>query len=397
MTFLAPGWLAVAGALGAGVVILHLLARRRPRTWVFPTARFIPDRPTTAASLAARPTDLSLLMYRLLMVSLVGIALARPVTPPSAGTVHLLLIDRSRLAPPLDSAGTSLVRAADAVISFDSAAPRASLSSALIAALRAAPELATRGDSLALTIMAPFAAEEFDQATFKIRSQWKGKIDLVPVPAVQPSASENRLALASDDPLVATLALLEPDGDLPPRLVRGPATTADTAWARVGGTLIIWPRSLEESGWQRGHGDTVAGVASDAHAVVALFPRAFMPPPGEIAAVWADGALAATEARADAGCIRNVAIQVPEVGDLVLRENFLRLTRTLLLPCSGWSTGAPAPPAWLDSLRGREALFASSAVAGRVDQKTPAHRWLLLSAALVFALEPLVRRRRVAS
>lgn len=397
MNFLAPGWLAVAGALGAGVVILHLLARRRPRAWLFPTARFIPDRPTTAASLATRPTDLPLLLYRLLMVSLVGIAFARPVTAPPDGTVQLLLVDRSRRAPPLDSAGTALVRAADAVISFDSAAPRASLSSALIAALRAAPELATRGDSLALTIVAPFTADEFDQATLKIRSQWKGKIALAPVVPVQPSTIENRFALAPDDPLAATLALLEPDGDLPTRLVRGPPTTADTAWARQGGTLVIWPRLLEESGWARGRGDTIGGVASHDQAVVATFPRAFIPPQGEIAAVWADGALAATEAPAAAGCIRSVAIQVPAAGDLVLRENFLRLARSLLSPCSGWNEAVPAPSAWLDSLRGHEALFASSAVAGRVDQKTPAHRWLLLSAALVFALEPLVRRRRVAS
>ena len=397
MNFLAPGWLAVVAALSTGVVVLHLLARRRPRTWMFPTARFIPDRPTTAASLAPRPTDLPLLLYRLLMVALISIAFARPVTAPPNRTVQLLLVDRSRLAPPLDSAGAALVRAADAVISFDSGAPRASLSSALVAALRVAPELATRGDSLALTIVAPFTADEFDQATLKIRSHWKGKIALAPVSPVQPVPTENRFNLPADDPLAATLARLEPAGVLPIRLARGRATSADTAWARDGGTLVIWPRMLEESGWQRALTDTVGGVATGDHAVVARFPRAFSPPPGEIAGVWADGALAATETAAAAGCIRSVAIQVPEVGDLVLRDSFLRLTSSLLIPCSGPSEAALAPSAWLDSLRGREPLFASSAVAGRVDQKTPAHRWWLLSAALLFALEPLVRRRRVAS
>jgi hypothetical protein len=397
MNFLAPGWLAVAAALSAAVVVVHLLARRRPRTWVFPTARFIPDRPTTAASLAARPADLPLLLYRLLMVLLIGIAFAKPITAPPRRTVQLILVDRSRLAPPLDSAGAALVQAADAVIAFDSAAPRASLSSALVAALRAAPRLATRGDSLALTIVAPFTAAEFDQATFSIRSQWKGRIDLVTVPPVQPGSAENRFTLSADDPLAPTLARLEPDGVLPVRLVRGPATSADTAWTRQGGTLVIWPRKLEESGWQRNHADTVGGVASGDHAVVANFFRAFVPPSGETAAVWADGALAATKAPAVAGCIRSVAIQVPEAGDLVLRQSFLELTSSLLAPCSGSSEADLAPFAWLDSLRGPESFFASSAVGARVDQKTPAHRWWLLSAALLFALEPLVRRSRAVS
>ena len=410
MTFLAPWWLAATAALGSLVVVLHLLARRRPRTYFFPTTRFIPDRPTTAASLAARPADLPLLLYRLFLLLLLGAAFAQPVTSPPSKTTHLVLVDRSRVAPPLDSASMALVRSADAVIAFDSSARlsprredltllpgrgRGSLSVALAAALRVAPQLAATGDSIALTIVSPFALEEFDQATSEIRQKWKGRIALAPVEPRQPSQAEARVALAPDDPLAATIALLEPDGMLSSRLVRAPALPRDTAFARAGNALVIWPSRLEEMGWARRPIDTVRGVAADDQAVVAAFPREFLPPAGALAAVWSDGAAAATVIPLGEGCIRNVAIPLPGAGDLVLRESFLRLSRSLLAPCSGSSDATAAPEAWLDSLRGSARLFPSKTVAGSVERKAPAHRWLLLSAALVFALEPLVRRRRI--
>ena len=409
MTFMAPWWLAATAALGSLVVVLHLLARRRPRTYFFPTTRFIPDRPTTAASLAARPADLPLLLYRLFLVLLLGAAFAQPVTSPPSKTTHLVLVDQSRVAPPLDSASLALVRSADAVIAFDSSARlfsredlnlrpgrgRGSLSVALVAALRAAPQLAATGDSIALTIVSPFALEEFDRATSEIRQKWKGRIALALVEPRRPNLSEDRVALAPDDPIAATIALLEPDGMLSSRLVRGRALSSDTAFARAGNALVIWPSRLEEMGWARRPIDTVGGVAADNQAVVAAFPREFVPPAGALAAVWSDGAAAATVIPLGEGCIRNVAIPLPAAGDLVLRESFLRLSRSLLASCSGSSDATSAPEVWLDSLRGSERLFPSKTVGGSVERKTPAHPWLLLSAALVFALEPLVRRRRL--
>lgn len=411
MTFIAPWWLAAAAALGGAVVVLHLLARRRPRTYFFPPTRFIPDRPTTAAALAARPADLPLLLYRLFLVLLLGAAFAQPVTSPPPGTTHLVLVDQSRVAPPLDSASMVLVRSADAVIAFDSSArlvsrqedlvslgpgrARGSLSVGLVAALRVAPQLAATGDSLALTIVSPFALEEFDRATSEIRQKWEGRIALALVEPRQPSLVEDRVILAADDPIAATIALLEPDGMLSSRLIRGPASPSDTAWAEAGNALVLWPWRLEEMGWARRPFDTVDGVAVDDQAVVAAFPREFLPPAGALAAVWSDGAAAATVLPLGKGCIRNVAIPLPDAGDLVLRQSFLRLSQSLLAPCSGSSDATAAPEAWLDSLRGPERLFASSTVPGSVERKAPAHRWLLLSAALVFALEPLVRRRRI--
>jgi hypothetical protein len=391
MTFLAPWWLGAAAAMAAAVVALHLLARRRPRVMLFPTARFIPDRPATAASLATRPTDLPLLLLRVLLLLLLGTAFARPVVPPPRRTIQIILLDQSPLAPMVDSASAQRIRSADVVIPFDG-----SLSAALVAALRAAPGVAVKGDSLALTIISPFAEEEFDDATFRIREQWKGGIALVPVSARQSVIARDRNVVSPDDPLAATLALLDPAQDFASRLVRGRPGSADTAWARQGGALILWPRLPAEMSWPRGPGDTVGGVSSGNQAVVAAFHRDYTPPEGSIAAVWADGGTAATTIAVGKGCVRNIAIAVPDAGDLVLRPAFLGLSRALLSPCAGWVLSDQADAARLDSLRGPPFLLPSVTVPSPAERRTPANPWLLLGVALLFAAEPLLRRRKPA-
>ena len=410
MTFLAPWWLGISAALGAAVVALHLLARRRPRLFYFPTARFIPDRPSTAASLAARPTDLPVMLLRLLLVLLLGFALAQPVTPRPDQTTTIVLLDRSRLSRPADSVATAAMRTADVVLAFDSVVKaadpatvagleasggRGSISAALVAALRAATELAGRGDSVALTIISPFAVEEFDAATLAIREQWKGSISLLPQAVHWPVSDSTSLVLPPDDPLSATLALLEPDGKVSVRLVRGRPGSLDSAWANNGGTLVMWPRVLSEMGWPAGPGDSNGGVAAGNHVVVSAFPRAVAPPVGAMAAAWSDGSAAATRTPLGPGCLKSVAIEVPASGDLALRPSFLQLVRALLSPCAGAVDTSRVSPATLDSLRGTPGLLASVDVPGNLERKTPANRWLLLGAALVFMVEPLVRRRRL--
>lgn len=389
MTFLAPWWLAASAAMVAAVVVLHLLARRRPRALSFPTARFVPDRPATAASLAARPADLPLLLLRVLLVLLLGAAFAQPVVSPARRTVQVVLVDSSRLAPPLDSANAAMVRTADLAIPFDG-----SLSAGLVAALRAAPGLAGRGDSLALVIISPFAAEGLDAASLRIRELWKGGITLVPVPALRPSITDRPIVLSPDDPLSATIGLLPPEAASSARLVRDSPAAGDTAMARAGGVLVIWPRVPSRMAWPRGPGDSIGGVAAGGHAVVAAFARDHNPPDGAPSAAWADGRPAATQVPLGKGCIRNVAISLPEAGDLVLRENFIGLSRELLAPCGGWTRSEPIAASRLDSLRGGPALFPAVSVSGTSQGKTPANRWLLLGSVLLFALEPLIRRRR---
>ncbi|MEP6905130.1 MAG: BatA domain-containing protein, partial [Gemmatimonadales bacterium] len=72
MTFLAPAFLWGAIAVAAGIVALHFIVTRQPRASVLPTARFVPDSPATAIVRDARPSDLLLMLLRVLVVLAAG-------------------------------------------------------------------------------------------------------------------------------------------------------------------------------------------------------------------------------------------------------------------------------------------------------------------------------------
>ena len=181
MTFLSPGFLFAALGVAAAVVALHFIVTRQPRAGVLPTARFIPNLPATATARAKRPTDLLLMLLRVLLVLAVGAALARPVLKPSRGAdARVILVDvsrASRSALGLRDSVRSVYRDQDAVVLFDSAARtvvanigdsiaaltasthKGSMSAALIAAMRTAISIRDRADSLELVIVSPFAEE----------------------------------------------------------------------------------------------------------------------------------------------------------------------------------------------------------------------------------------------
>jgi Aerotolerance regulator N-terminal len=389
MSFQSPFWIGLAAVLAALVVLLHLLARNRPRILVLPTARFIPDHPATAASIARRPTNLLLLLLRVLVIMLTGIAFARPISPPARRTAQLVLLDRSRLAPAPDASAQALLATAELVLPFDSGG-RGSLSAALVSALRAAPEYAGRNDSIALAVVSPFAAEEWDEATLLVRRRWPGRIELYPVEPVQSAGAASTIELADNDPLSAPASLIGPTAT---RVVRGTATAADSAFASDGGTLVVWPRDLARAGWAAGPGDTIGGVMAGNDAVVAPFPRPALPGEGRILAVWADGLPAATTRPWGQGCISLVAIELPASGDIVLRPAMVGLVRELLAPCTGRFRGERLSDSLLDSLRGPAHLLPSNLLAKPEESRTPADPWWLLAAGLVFLAEPLVRRR----
>lgn len=389
MTFLSPWWLGAAALLGAGVVILHLLARRRPRSFLFPTARFIPDRPAASTALAARPSDPLVLLVRLLLLLLLAASLARPIISPPRRTTQIVLLNQPGSSQSGDTVISELAASADSVIPFDG-----SLSAGLVAALRTVPALASQGDSIALTIVAPFDVAHFDHATFPIREQWQGAISLVVLPPAAETRAPAPVVLSPDDPLSATLALIAPPQGFVSRLARGLPTREDSAWVGSGGHLVLWPRNPAELAWTRNSVDTLGGVATGNVAVVAAFPRQFSPPGGTPSAMWTDGEPAATTTRLGNGCITNVAIPVPGSGDLVLRPAFLEFTRSLLASCDGRSRSIPASEALLTRLRGGPSLFPSRGVASPSRRRTPADPWLLTGAMLLFLVEPLVRRQR---
>ncbi len=413
MTFAAPIWLAGAAALSLLVVALHLLARRRPRPLVYPTARFIPEQAASAPAAARRPSDLLLLLLRVAIILLIGAAFARPLRSPPRRTAHLVLIDRSRAASStIDDSLRALLRQASLVLAFDSiprpwsvatdaggtsrSSARGSLSVALLAAVRRAPALAAEGDSLALSIVSPFAIEEWDEATLTIRRQWPGGIELhVVAPATSPThPSGGASDLTRDDPLAAALGLIGREAQATARVVRDRPGAADSSWAAAGGALVYWPREPVEAPWATLRRDTVGGVFSGGRVVIAPFTRVVRPPEGVVIARWPDGTAAATERPLGSGCERDVAIPTEMPGDVMLRPGMQALARELTAPCGGRRDFQRVADALLDSLLGSSGLVATSQLTRSVSGEVPANGWYLAAALLLLAGEPLVRRGR---
>lgn len=421
MSLLAPWFLAGALLAAAAVVALHFLAFQRPRAAPLPTARFLPDRPARAASPARRPRDLLLLALRLLLVLLLGLAFARPVlTPRRRPVARLVLLDRSRAVGDVAAARDSArhyVEPGDALVVFDSAArvvaaasvdsvlrapaPAAdrrddaapgSLSAALVAALRAAPALRERADSLELVIVSPLAGEEIDAATRPLRALWRGRARVVrPVAAADSAAPGRVLAVRAPaaDPVLAAAGLARPLADSARvRVVRSSPSPADSSWARAGGVLVHWPAAREQPGWARGAADTIGAVVTDAGSVVSAYARPWRAPAGRAIAWWADGEPAATEGSLGAGCLRRVAVAVPETGDAALAPSFRRLLGAVTARCGGARDLGPVVDAsWLAGAGSRYAPPRPDAGSGG-----SLARWLF-AGALVVALAELLARR----
>lgn len=435
MTFLAPWALWVAGGVSAAVVALHLLASATPRTMLLPTTRFIPERAASATARAFRLSDLLLMLLRVAVVMLVGLAFARPVLSGSRRSVgRVVIVDRSRAVnrrAAFDSAA-AYYGDGDRLFTFDSAAhessgknaisstagatdstanPRGSLSVALAAAMRSASALRGDADSVELVLISPVATEELDAATSAIRAAWPGRIRLVRLPvasAPHRDRSYHELLHASlDDPLRASLAFspqpgtasIDADSD---RIDRGNPSSVDTVWAQHGRTLVRWPASLDSSGYpHRTRADTAGAVMAESAdgpaVVVAPFVRAVNPPPGRVVARWADGEPAATEHATQSGCIRDVAISLPHAGDLVLRESTRRLVAALSRPCGRDADLTPASDSALAAIRGSGPLVATRTLAARSAPPGSLTAILLLAALALLLAEPLLRRPKAAA
>ena len=99
MTLLAPGFFFASVAVAAAIVALHFIVTRQPRAAILPTARFVPDTRATTVARARRPSDLLLMLLRVLLVLAAGAGLARPVLTPSRGAeARVVLVDVSRSA-----------------------------------------------------------------------------------------------------------------------------------------------------------------------------------------------------------------------------------------------------------------------------------------------------------
>jgi hypothetical protein len=382
MTFLAPVWLAVAAIAAAGIFALHLITTRRPPAAPLPTARFVPGGDARAASRTSRPTDVLLLLFRIFALALMGVAFAQPVARRGGVSLaRVVILDRSRSArADVRDSAQSVIRSGDAIILADSAAhpllgsgldsvralqsngSEGSLSAALVAARRAARELSSRADSVELVIVSPFTRDEFDAATVPLTASWPGRVRVV---RTQPAAAPNPIAAR-----IVTVAL----------------SGADSAAARDGATVVHWPplaanRPSAEGVWVRG-----------TTLVALLGPRA-IDATGVAIARWADGTPAVTEIAFGRGCIRDVGVGVPLVGDLTLRPAFIRFRNSITLGC-GARTPAEAAPDSLVAMLTRGGAAASARAFAGSDESSPLAPWLIGAALLVLGAEWMLRRRK---
>jgi hypothetical protein len=182
------------------------------------------------------------------------------------------------------------------------------------------------------------------------------------------------------------------------RIIRGPVTAADSAWAATGKrTLVRWPVNGAPPGWvARARADTVGAVIAGDAALVFPLERRWQPGAAggssRVVARWVDGAPAAIERSTGAGCIRDVAIPVPTRGDLVLRPEFARLVRALGAPCEAALVGFALPEEDVSALAGTGPLVSTAVIRPPDVVATPLVPWLVGAALLLLLLEIWVRR-----
>ncbi len=93
--------------------------------------------------------------------------------------------------------------------------------------------------------------------------------------------------------------------------------------------------------------------------------------------------------------MRDVAIPLPSVGDLVLRPEFDHLANALLSPCGGDVRSAtPLSAQELHTLEGNGPLFPARGIAVASAGTEPIVPWLLALALMLTLAELVVRHRR---
>jgi hypothetical protein len=416
MTWVLPSALGIAAAACIGLIAAHLIARDRPVAEPLPTARFIPQRRIQVRTTSIALSDLLLLALRIAAVAAIGLGIAGPIIAGARGRVsRIVLVDRSRSVLSLAEVRDSIRAAGDAdvIIAFDSAArtlatPLAidsieksgatgSLSAALAAANAAAGLVASRADSIEVTLISPASIEEIDDATPRIRAAWPGRVRVMRVrPETASKVAQPGLDLPrdADDPVIAGLSLL-PRRDLavPVRIVRARLSRSDSAWGQQPGHVLVhWPAADSAAEWpKRAAVDAIGGVASASGAFVARLPRLWAVS-GRAIARWADGEPAVVERAFGVGCIRDVAVIVDPASDVTLHTPFQNFSRALLGPCGGTRAFASADSATLSTLAGTGPLAAARSLKSAAGESSRSTPWLLALGALLLLAELAFRR-----
>lgn len=414
MSFAAPEYLWGA-ALGALVVVgLHLLARRERRADVLPTARFVPERVATSVVRPDRLKDVAILSLRVLALALIGLAAARPAWDArSAGIARVIVLDRAagEWRPAADVVRRLARDGTTSLVVVDSSArlaepdqlaadpdtvgypTAASLSAALVLAVRQANAFTARFARVELHVVSPLRLQEVDAATLPIRRLWADSITLHDVPVrdkIEP-ARGLETTLDDDDVVGAAVRLTVPvrtDGQATVRARRGTPTVEDLQWVgEAPRVLLAWP----DTSIARQSQDSLDAVTSTLATVVGYFRRDTASLKGVPILWWRDGAVAATEARTGKGCVRSVGFVPGSRGDAAISIGVRRVVERLTGPCGAAQPGDPLPPPLRSALAAPASTRTGAGAASPQGSRlVPA--LLLLGALLALAAEQWMRR-----
>ncbi len=395
-------WLFALGAVASlGVVALHFLSVRQPPELLLPTARFLDEGQVRAVSSSAQPSDLLLLMLRVLALLLACAALAGPRWVSRSNSTARIVVadvalrgDSVALRRLVDStAAQVVVRFVWSGASGDSGGAasdavgwprgiRVDLTAALPMAVRAAASVATAMpdiDSLSLYVVTPTPVRVSADAWRAWRTTWPGAVHLRTSPTTARDGPTDSIGLSAprlrfdtsgvdvrvDDPVRAAFNLpaAEPAQSIVVRrgeiVSRGETSTADPS----ADVTIVWPVSGVPPGW-RPVSDSSGAVVAHGVALVASWQRTAIPPAdgmrgARAIAWWGDGTPAALEYRIGAQCLREVGIAVAPSSDLLLDANARGVLSALRAPCGELAAAAATAAREGVSARVNDSLSAS--------------------------------------
>ena len=410
--FAIPWILGAAMAAALAITALHFLSVRTPRVMLLPTARFVPERDARAVARQAKPSDVLLLLLRVIALLAAGAALAGARCGQRSGRVASIIVfdwalraDSAMMVSRAMGARSVGASTAATVADVGDASPPTVLwvhgvsndpGVAIAAAIRESARQAQANPSLAelsLTVAMP-ASVRSRGGWDAWRGQWPAKIRVVHIGhighvAADVTASESR---AASSPALGAVrivgatstvgsafgadvveAAFASRGAIDRRgsaaeaaevLVQRASTGSSTDGADRAPVLVRWPVNGMPLGWRAAPAmDSVGAVAAAGIALVAPWVRTALPPvfSDSVRAIawWSDGVAAAVERARGTSCVRDVAIAVAQGSDLLLSPAANGLLRAIGAPCGGG--GVPAP---------RETANASTRPAGGSEQNS---------------------------
>ncbi|WP_309672786.1 BatA domain-containing protein [Gemmatimonas sp.] len=425
--FAAPWIFGVALAAALTITALHFLSVRQPRVLLLPTARFVPERDARAVARHAKPSDVLLLLLRVIALLAAGSALAGArCDAQSARTSQLIVIDAAwradsvaLLSRAMSAAAVDSVAALELPVVLWVNGVSNDPGVAIAAAIRESASQAHADPSLAalsLTVVMPELVRS-RRGWDAWRNQWPARIRVVrPVHAgatdtgAMAGAAFGRVRVMSAATTVGTdvvaaayasrgvSALRTPGADVDDVVVRR-ETTDDATNARV---TVLWPVSGVPAGWRAAlPADSVGALVATGVALVAPWVRTALPPAlsDSVRAIawWSDGVAAAVERTRGTSCVREVAIAVAPASDLLLSPTADGVLRALRAPCGGIGVPAPKESAGTSgvaaaTMQASASRFRALNVTARTTQPAWLATALLVMAFVALLAEHVVRR-----